>query len=77
MRVRSVSQPVEAKVVEQSEPSEPIEASVEAVSVAEPDVDAIDISELNSAAIVDTTAELLGRATSKRPRSRAPAPRHA
>jgi uncharacterized LabA/DUF88 family protein len=76
-RVEPISQPVEAKIVEQPEPSEPIEASVEAVGAAESDADAIDISEVNSAAIVDTTAELLGRATSKRPRSRTPTPRRA
>jgi uncharacterized protein (TIGR00288 family) len=34
-----------------------------------------DLAEVSTAAIVDTTAELLGRATGKRPRARAAAPR--
>jgi uncharacterized LabA/DUF88 family protein len=67
---------IEATVVEQVEASEPVETTVADVAP-DTDLDTIDISEMNSAAIVDTTAELLGRATSRRPRARQAGPRKA
>jgi hypothetical protein len=68
--------PIEASVVEPPEAVEPVETTVADVAL-DADLDTIDISELNSAAIVDTTAELLGRATSRRPRARTPSQRKA
>ena len=51
---------------------ETIEAeTVGPISVAETDGDAAEILDGESAGIVDTTAELLGRASSRRPRARA------
>ena len=75
-RVEPVPPPIEASVVEQPEASGPVETTVADVA-ADADLDTIDISEMNSAAIVDTTAELLGRATSRRPRTRTPSQRKA
>jgi hypothetical protein len=60
--------PAPAQVIQDSVPSEEIE-TVEAVLESEPDEP--DVIEIAPVSVVDTTAELLGRATARRPRTRA------